>query len=289
MRRHHVLASPARARDPQSRDGQLDPRFVGRSAAVSFAASNARSMPSMSRARRMRPDSASRCSASSSVARPAKARQRRHRVVDLRERAVRAGCSGRAGSSSGSRCIGSTQAEQRAFRIGVRHDGARARSRSPGCERRRRWRASSADVDPRDLRAGSNLDAGLPRRGRTSASARTPGPPATNQPLRDRMTFAGAEQSAARRGAARGPRSEERSEDAAGGDGRRAAARSRTTRCAQVREPPSASTAAAGSASALPSARNARPVFSSSMTGRRRRDCRSRAAALDADRAQHRR
>ena len=162
-------------------------------------------------------------------------------------------------TSSGSRCIGSTQAEQRALRIGARDDGARG-DRFAGGERHAGGGAVSRRRS-RDLGAGSDLDAGLPRGcgQRVGERARSA---AANQPLADRMAFAGAEQQQ-QRGAARRPRPEKRAEHAAGGD-RRAQRLALEPFARQIRDRPSASSAAAIRVASCRARGTLRPVFSSS-------------------------
>ena len=212
-------AAPAGASDGSAIDGIVSSIHGSSAKPPYFAASNARSMASMSRARRMRPESAAGLLARACERRDAREpRQRGHRVVDLAPACRARGCSARAARTPAPGA--SDRASPSSVRFGsALETTARAAMRVAGRRASRRWRRRR----PTSMRAtsalGPDLDAGLPR-----------APPPARRPARRcrRRRTSRSRPGALRRapsisstrGAAGRPRAEKRSEDAAGGDRR---------------------------------------------------------------------
>ena len=184
-------------------------------------------------------------------------------------------------TNSGSRCIGSSRPSS--VRFGSTFETtARAAIDSPVGSVTPEAAPSAASIRA-TLDAGSNLDAGLPRRRRQRVGQRAGS--ADDEPAaRDRVPLARAEQQQHRRRCrpttARGTSRARRRPRSS-----RAAARSRTIRRPD-RRPPSASSAAAGRRRPC-RARGTSGRSSAARSGRRRRGRRWRAAAMRATRAQH--
>ena len=213
-------------------------------------------MPSMSRASRMRPDSAARSRVSVDAGEP---RQRRHRVVDLRERAVRADVLHAADDLR--REVHRIDAGRAACASGRRSTRRRApRSCSPDCERH----AGRGAVGATSICATS-----APVRISTPACARrcservgqragaAGDEPAVRHRMSCRRRRAAAARRRCRRTTVRGTIRARRRPRC-----RRAQRLALEPLARRDRRPPSAASAAAGSASVLPSARNCRPACS---------------------------